>query len=136
MDLKKSKDLIDSQNPDNPSEIDADRGNILKGVMVDVTKRENPDNTYNFVILVYVRPDVNPNKVVKPLVKTCKKLFGKKKGKHFETYFRPKNSVELATGEKGAFDSFDITIKHPKSILYDLNGLKKVFMMELKRNMD
>ena len=135
--MKKERELIESQDPDMPVDIVSDRGNIMKEVMVDVTKRDNPDGTFNFVILVYVRADINPLKIAGPLKKTCKTLFGKKKdSRYFETYFRPKNSVELATGEKGAFDTFDITIKHPRSVLYDLDGLKGVFMRELKRNMD
>lgn len=113
------------------------RGIDLGTVLVDVTKREEPEEKYNLCILIYVRPDVDPAKINPCLKNTCARLFGANQNwEHFETFYRPKNSVEVATGEKGAFNCFDITIKYPKSRFFNVQGLKSVFAAELKTHLD
>lgn len=118
-------------------DLDQSRGHDLNRAMVDVVKRENEEGKFNLNILVYVRPDLRPEPVKAALKKTCQNLFGKSRGKdEFETFFRTANSVELATGEKGVFDCFDITIKYPTSMNYSVEGLKGVFNVEFNRNLN
>jgi len=132
--FKKTVESIDNLGT---SSIESSRGHDLNIVMVDINHRTGDDGNKNTIILVYVRPDINPQTVYRPLVMTCQRLFGAKRDtRYFETSFIPKNSVQLSTGESGDFDCFDIVIKYPKSMLYDIDGLKSVFLTEFNRNLD
>lgn len=116
--------------------IEDSRGHDLNAVMIDVNSRANEQGKQDTLILVYVRPDIDPKKIYKPLIKTCKRLFGEKMDtRFFETSYIPGNSVELSTGERNDFNCFDIRIKFPKSALYGVKHMKGVFPTELKRHL-
>ncbi len=101
--------------------LDAVRGIDLKAVILDVCKRDSGDGTYNIDLIVYVRPDVNPARIMPAVQKTCIDMFGHKVNEHLLPFYHPGHidgkaiSVEVA-GKPSVCVSFGVSILHPLSL--------------------
>lgn len=112
------------------NELDGSRGNDLKKVIIDITKRDIEDEHFNIDITIYVRPDVPETMVMPAIQKTCIDVFGDTPQDFIDLFHCPSdhNIGMQAGGQVGVFNSFGVTIKHPHSRYFNIDRLKETFL--------
>jgi len=116
------------------SELEGHRNNDLKKIFVDINKRDVGNDTFDINITMYVRPDVPLSGVMPALQRCCIDIWGHDPGDSIELFYHS-GQVDAGKfiglevmGQKGVFQSFGVTIKHPKSTFYNLDRLKGEFL--------
>ncbi len=123
-------------------ELQGSRDNDLGQCWVDITRRDVEEGNFNIDITIYVRPDVDPNRVMPALQKTCIDIFGHSPGEDIELFYHPgqlSNGQAIGIevdGRPGVFQSFGVTIKHPKSNFFSIDRLKSVFLKRAKHHLE
>ncbi len=113
--------------------LEGERGIDLDQVFIDITKRDIEEGGFNIDITVYVRPDLQVERVMPALQRTCIDIFGHQRDDSVELFY---HSGQLPNGNKlglevagniDTYKSFGVTIKHPKSRFFSLEKLKDSF---------
>lgn len=122
-------------------------GSTLEGVrdidigaaLIDVTKRESDRNGhFDIDVTVHVRPGENPRPLEKAAQLACVDIFGDRHPSDLdiELFYHDGNRTGVGFEFDGSPQSpnvsFGFKVKHPKSVLYNLDRLKETFTTRFK----